>query len=160
MKQLLFTADNNVMHLEREFDTPVAELWRAWTEAGILEQWWAPLPYTAVTKSMDFSEGGKWHYYMLGPEGEKHWCLVNYIKIDPLKSYEAEDAFADEHGNANNELPVGNWVNVFSSTTTGSKVNITLTYPTKEDAQRILEMGMKEGITMTLVQLDELLKKL
>ena len=160
MKQLLFSTDNNVMHLEREFDAPVADVWRAWTEVELLEQWWAPLPYKAVTKTMNFSEGGKWHYYMLGPAGEKHWCVVNYIKIDTLKKYEAEDAFADEDGNTNTDLPCGVWVNKFSTTATGSKVNITLTYPSKEDLQRILEMGMKEGITMTLVQLDGLLKKL
>jgi uncharacterized protein YndB with AHSA1/START domain len=159
MKQTLITTGNNALQLEREFDAPVADVWQAWTNAEILEQWWAPLPYKAVTKTMDFSEGGKWHYYMLSPEGEKHWCLVNYLQIDTLKNYKATDAFADEDGNANADLPNGIWTNKFSQTATGSKVNINITYPTKEDVQKIIDMGMKEGITMTLLQLDELLKK-
>jgi uncharacterized protein YndB with AHSA1/START domain len=158
MKQLLFTADNNIIYLEREFDAPLKVVWRAFTDAEILEQWWAPLPYKAITKSMNFTEGGKWHYYMLSPEGEKHWCMVNYLEIIVLRKYKAEDAFCDEAGNVNKELPCGVFTNEFSTTPTGSKVNMTITYPTKEDVQRIIEMGMKDGITMTLQQLDELFK--
>jgi uncharacterized protein YndB with AHSA1/START domain len=159
MKQTVITTDNNVIHLQREFDAPVADVWRAWTDVEFLEQWWAPLPYKAVTKTMNFTEGGKWHYYMLSPEGEKHWCIVNYLEINVFKKYKAEDAFGDEDGNINKALPCGVWINEFSATATGSKVNITLTYPTKEDVQRIIDLGMKEGITMTLKQLDGLLKK-
>ena len=160
MNQLLVTTDNNLLRLEREFDAPLADVWRAWTDAEILEQWWAPLPFKAVSKTMNFTEGGKWHYYMLSPEGEKHWCIVNYEKIDLLKKFEALDAFADEAGNINTGLPGGQWLNEFAATATGSKVNCTLTYKTKEDVQRMVEMGMIEGITMTCNQLDELLKKI
>lgn len=159
MKQLHVTTDNNVLRLEREFDAPVADVWRAWTDAEILEQWWAPLPWKAVTKSMNFTEGGQWHYYMLSPQGEKQWCIVRYEDIVPQKKYKALDAFSDEDGKVNKEMPSGQWVNEFSSTPGGSKVNCTLTYKTKEDVQRLIEMGMIEGITMTCKQLDEILKK-
>ena len=145
--------------MEREFDAPLEDVWRAWTEASSLEKWWAPLPYKAVTKSMDFTEGGKWLYYMLSPEGEKHWCAVNYLKIIVRKNFTAEDAFVDEEGNLNEDLPNGYWTNDFTATSNGTKVNTTIVYRTEEDVQRILDMGMKEGITMAFNQLDDVFKK-
>jgi uncharacterized protein YndB with AHSA1/START domain len=40
----------------RAFDAPLEKVWKAWTTGGILDQWWAPKPYKAETKTMDFRE--------------------------------------------------------------------------------------------------------
>ena len=61
-KETLYTKDvaNNKMTVVRQFDAPVEQVWRAWTESELLDQWWAPLPWKAKTKKMDFREGGSW----------------------------------------------------------------------------------------------------
>jgi uncharacterized protein YndB with AHSA1/START domain len=69
---------NNKLNVTREFDATVEQLWEAWTTSELLEQWWAPKPWKAKTKSMDFRNRGKWFYAMAGPDGTKQWCLVEF----------------------------------------------------------------------------------
>jgi len=151
---------NNTMLVEREFAGTVEQVWHAWTDSELLAEWWAPQPFKAVTKTMDFKAGGHWHYYMLGPDGSKFWCMLRYLQIEPLKWFTGEDEFADEAGNKNNDLPGMHWKNTFTSTDTGTKVNILVTFASKEDMQKITEMGFKEGFAMAHDNLDNLLKEM
>ncbi|HMP31177.1 MAG TPA: SRPBCC domain-containing protein, partial [Saprospiraceae bacterium] len=70
-KTFLFNFDVDKAHkqikIKRSFDAPRDLVWSAWTEAEILDQWWAPQPYINKTKSMHFHEGGHWLYSMTGP---------------------------------------------------------------------------------------------
>jgi len=161
MKQTVYSPDfaSNTMLVEREFNGKLEQVWQAWTDSELLAEWWAPQPFKAITKKMDFREGGQWHYYMLGPDGSKFWCMVNYLEIEALKRFTAEDFFCDEQGNNTNELPGMHWVNVFTSTSSGTKVNVTITYKSKEDMEKIISMGFKEGFAAAHNNLDELLKK-
>lgn len=152
--------DNNTMLIERDFEGSLEQVWQAWTDSEILEQWWAPLPFKAITKTMNFTEGGCWHYYMLGPDGSKFWCMLNYLQIERLKMFTAMDSFADEDGKENTELPNMNWKNSFATTSTGTKVTVLVTFASKEDMQKITEMGFKEGSAMAHDNLDKLLKEM
>lgn len=152
--------ENKSIHINREFDANVEMVWRAWTSPELLEQWWGPKPWKAETKSMDFREGGHWLYAMVGPEGEKHWSMVNYISINKERSFSAKDGFSDEHGKMNPDMPQNRWENHFSSKNEMTLVTIKLTFDTLEDLEKIIEMGFKEGFTMCLDQLDELLLNL
>src|SRR5437868_11588244 len=100
-----FTADkeNKRIHVQREFAADVKDVWSAWTESEILDQWWAPKPWKAETKTMDFAEDGHWLYAMVSPEGVKHWCRVNFGQIKDGKSFETTNFFCDEQGNKNME---------------------------------------------------------
>lgn len=143
----------------REFDAPVALVWRAYTEPTLLDQWWGPAPWRAETKTLNFSPGGYWLYAMVGPEGEKHWARMNYLSINLHKNFAMEDAFCDEHGVINTELPVSTGHMVFTGTPNGTRVEFKMTYPTEEALQKIVEMGFAEGITMCLDQLEGLFKQ-
>lgn len=152
-----FTVDkaNNQIKVERSFNAPLDLVWSAWTEAEILDQWWAPKPWRAETKSMDFREGGRWLYAMVGPDGEKHWSSADYIKIIPLQFFSAIDGFCDEEGNPNTTLPRNKWENNFSAQSEETLVNIQLSFDTLEDLEKIIEMGFKEGFTAGLENLDQ-----
>ena len=52
------------IHVVREFNAPIEKVWKAWTDPDILQKWWGPKPWVAVTKSMDFTVGGAWLYSM------------------------------------------------------------------------------------------------
>jgi uncharacterized protein YndB with AHSA1/START domain len=84
-------------------------VWRAWTDREILDQWWAPKPWKAETKTMDFREGGHWLYCMEGPEGEPHWYRVDYETITPGEFFTCLDAFCDEQGAISKEMPRMHW---------------------------------------------------
>src|SRR5688572_18594583 len=111
MNETIYSKDiaNRKMNVTREFSASVDETWRAWTERELLDQWWAPKPWKAETKTMDFREGGSWLYCMVGPEGEKHWAIVDYKSIVLLKSFTGLDSFCDENGNKSPDLPGMDW---------------------------------------------------
>jgi len=142
--------------VSREFNAPITDVWRAFTESELLDQWWAPAPWRAETKSMNFSVGGFWLYAMINPENQQHWGRMNYLAIDYLKSYDAEDCFCDEEGNINPDLPVSKGKNVFTETNTGTRVEFKLIYPTEADLQKIVEFGFEQGITICFDQLETL----
>lgn len=157
-----FTVDDSgrAIRVEREFDAPQELVWAAYTTAELLDQWWAPKPYQTVTQSMDFREGGLWLYYMLSPEGEQHWCLNHYHRIDAPNMFQSLDAFCNEQGEINEAFPRAQWHASFTATGDRTMVTIVTTYDTVEDLETVLKMGMQEGLTMALNNLDELLQTL
>lgn len=148
--------ENKKIKVEREFAAPVASVWSAWTESKILDQWWAPKPWQAKTKKMDFTEGGYWLYAMVGPDGTEHYARADYKSINPLKSFSAQDAFCDPDGNLNPTFPRSTWTNNFSTSSDKTLVSIEIQYDKLEDLETIIEMGFKEGFTAALENLDEL----
>jgi len=141
----------------REFNAPVEQVWKAWTESELLDQWWAPKPWKAETKTMDFRVGGHWLYCMVGPDGTKQWCRMDYKNINPQQNYSASDAFCDENGKATGEMPIMNWNNEFKTTATGTRVDVEISFDDEGDLHKILEMGFEQGFSMAHDNLDELL---
>lgn len=152
--------ENNSIQVKREFNAPVRSVWKAWTTAELLDQWWGPKPWKAETKSMDFREGGFWLYAMVSPEGEKHWSKSGYITIVKEKSFTSRDCFCDENGMMNTEFPQNVWENQFSAKEDQTFVTVTLTFDHLKDLEQLIAMGFEEGFTICLHQLDELLTKL
>lgn len=151
--------ENNSINVKREFAADLPLVWAAWTKAELLDQWWAPKPYRTKTKSMNFSVGGSWHYAMISPENETHWCRADYQTIDPLKSFSGLDAFCDEEGNINNEFPRSLWNNTFLSQGESTTVDIVIRYENLEDLEKIVALGFEEGFTMALGNLDQYIKE-
>ncbi len=162
MGKATFTKDMTAktMTVEREFSAPRSKVWKAFTKSEILEQWFAPKPWKAGTVSFDFSEGGHWHYYMAGPEGEKHFARFDYETIDAEKSYTGQDRFCDENGTGNENLPSIHWNTEFSDAGDTTKVKVTMTFASVEDIEKIIAMGFEEGLSMGYGNLDELLPSL
>ena len=141
----------------RRFDAPLEKVWKAWTEGDLLDQWWAPKPYKAETKTMNFAEGGYWLYAMVGPDNNKMWCKVEYNGIEQQKSFQATDMFCDENGNKNADFPSMNWNNSFEADDEGTKVTVEITFTSEADLQKIMDMGFEAGFAAGLGNLDELL---
>jgi uncharacterized protein YndB with AHSA1/START domain len=145
--------------VSRELSAPLADVWRAYTEPELLDQWWGPAPWRAETKTMNFRPGGYWLYAMVSPENQRHWARMNYVTIDHHRSFSLADAFCDENGKVNLELPVSQGQMRFAGTVTGTRVEFKMVYSTEEALRTIVEMGFAEGITACLDQLEALLDK-
>ena len=150
---------NKKIVVVREFDAPLVEVWKAWTEKELLDQWWAPKPWQAKTKSMDFREGGTWFYSMVGPDGKENHCRVDFKTIVENVSYTGYDAFCDENGNITPDPPGMHWFCKFSPMGGGTKVEVEITFATQADMEKIIEMGFEVGFTAAHGNLDELLAK-
>ncbi len=160
MKETKFTANQNVLTVTRAFDAPLALVWRAWTEADLLDQWWAPKPWKSETSHMDFSVGGYRAYAMVGPEGEKHFARTDYLAIEIHKGFSGEDAFCDNQGQVNPEFPVATFKNQFETDSETTRVIVVTEYASEEHLQQVIQMGMKEGLAMAFENLDNVLSKL
>lgn len=144
--------------VSREFNAPLEIVWRAFTESELLEKWWAPKPWSAETKHMDFSIGGYWLYAMVSPENQKHWGKMNFLAIDEFVSYSIQDEFCNEEGITNADLPSSKGINTFTKTEKGTLVAFKMCYNTEEEVQKIVEMGFEQGITMTFEELASMLE--
>jgi uncharacterized protein YndB with AHSA1/START domain len=160
--QFDFIADkkNNTITVKREFDAGRQLVWDCHTKSELLDKWFAPKPFTTKTKSMDFRNGGQWHYAMLDPNGAEYWAIMSYDKIKPIEKYEGLDAFSNEAGEINPELPRSHWAVSFEDRGERTMVQTIATYKTLADLDQVLQMGMQEGLASTLEKLDELLVKI
>ena len=148
--------ENKTIIVKKEYDADLQSVWDAYTKNAILDQWWAPKPWKARTKTMDFSEGGFWHYAMAGPEGEEHWAMEQYKTIEPLKRFTARDSFADAEGVINEQMPQSNWEVKFSEKDGRTLVETISTFDKAEDLEKTIEMGFEEGYKTAMKGLDEL----
>lgn len=151
---------NNTITVKREFAAALPLVWDAYTKSEILDQWWAPKPWKARTKTMDFKEGGYWLYAMVGPEGQEHWSRADYENIQFQKKFTGLDAFADADGNLNNDLPQSKWEVTFTDKGQVTLVEFHISYADLAQLEETIQMGFKEGFTMAMEGLDELLPSL
>ncbi|WP_432713065.1 SRPBCC family protein [Pedobacter sp.] len=159
LKQIEITEDvaNKRFHITREFVAPLERVWKAWTDPDLLDIWWAPKPWKAVTEKMDFREGGSWLYYMEGPEGEKNWCRFDIQQIADLQSFTGTVYFCDEQGKEDKDIPKMYWDDRFYKDEIGTMVEIKISFDSVDDMKTIMEMRFKEGFTAACENLDELL---
>ena len=146
------------MYVTREFAGTVDQVWQAWTDPELLDQWWAPKPWKAVTKRMSFANGGEWLYYMQGPEGERSYAKATYSNIAPKKSFDMIDAFCDENGKENPDMPGMQWKNIFKQGGAGCIVEVEINFPSAEAMEQIIQMGFQEGFSAAHENLDRYLQ--
>jgi uncharacterized protein YndB with AHSA1/START domain len=140
----------------REFDANLSLVWDAYTKAEILDQWWAPKPYTSKTKAMNFEVGGRRFYAMVSPEGQEHWALQKYTSISPKTNFKFFNAFADKD---ENPQPLGSdWDFNFSEENGKTTVSISIYNESLERMEKMLEMGFKEGYAAQVKSLEDYLK--
>jgi len=146
------------VHITREFDAELSLVWDAFTKAEILDQWVAPKPWTSRTKFMDFKVGGRRFYAMVSPEGHERWAIQTYISISPKTNFKMFNAFADKDENP--ELSGSEWEYNFSEQNGKTTVKITIYNESLARMEKMIEMGFKEGFTLSMINLENLLATL
>ena len=152
--------DKNTRTVRREFLAERQLVWDCYTKSELLERWYAPAPLITKTKSMDFSEGGHWHYAMVDPGGHEYWGYTGYRKIKPIEYYTSMDAFSNEKGEIDANLPCAEWIITFRDKDKNTVVETVVSYKSLTDLEKVVAMGVEQGMMSTLVKLDELLAEL
>ena len=159
MNNLLFdfTLDKTTktVNITRSFDAEPSLVWDAFTQQEILDQWWAPKPWTSRTKVMDFEVGGRRFYAMVSPEGMERWSIQQYTSITPKTNFKFLSVFADE--NENPDLPGSVWDLSFSEENGMTKLQVSIYNESLERLEKMIEMGFMAGFDAILKNLDELL---
>lgn len=157
---MTFTVDkeNITVNVKREFNASLANVWSAWTEPEILDQWWAPAPYKSKTKSMEFKVGGRRLYAMVGPENLERWSFFDYTSISPKTNFKHSATFCDADANPDPNLGSSYWDITFSEKGDSVIVDIAIKRNSLSELEKIIEMGFKEGFTIALQGLDKILE--
>jgi len=133
-------------------------VWELWSDPRKLEQWWGPPGYPARVEKHDLSPGGEVTYLMTGPEGDTHHGVWRVTAVDPPASLEFTDAFADSGGAPLEDSPVSVIsVRLLEHEAGGTRMEIRMTFETREDMERIVETGTVEGLKQAVNQMDGLL---
>lgn len=157
LSEFIVNKETKTVLITAEFDAELDLVWDAYTKAELLDQWYAPKPWTSRTKHMNFEVGGRRFYAMVSPEGVERWAVQTYKSITPKTNFKFFNAFADE--NENLELPGSEWDLNFSEQAGTTKVTVSIYNESLERLERMIEMGFVEGAKMQLQHLEKLFAK-
>jgi uncharacterized protein YndB with AHSA1/START domain len=151
--------DALTMMITSEFDAPIQRVWALWEDPRQLERWWGPPTYPATVADHDLSVGGSVEYHMTGPEGDRSHGWRRILLVDAPRRLEFEDGFADDAGAPNPVMPtVTVRVTLDEHLEGGTRMVIETTFPSTDAMERLLAMGMEEGMSLALGQIDDLLR--
>lgn len=149
--------ENLTFTLVAELAASPARVWRVWTDPRQLERWWGPPTWPATFVEHDVVVGGTSRYYMTGPEGEKAHGWWRFLALDEPRSLEFEDGFADENGTPSADIPANTARVELEETGGGTRMTLVCRFTSAEHMERLLAMGMVEGLTEAIGQIDEVL---
>src|SRR5262245_42261840 len=140
--------------MERIFDAPRTLVFKAFSTCEQIAHWWGPKGWTLPECQMDFRPGGVWLYCMRGPGGERSCGKAVYQEIVEPERIVYVDAFADAEGNVIKEMPEMLITVIFTDHDGKTKLTNRAQFASAADLDRILGMGMSEGLTETLDHLE------
>jgi uncharacterized protein YndB with AHSA1/START domain len=143
-----------------EFNAPVRRLWDAYLDPRLLERFWGPPTYPAVFTRHDGCVGGRSEYTMTGPDGDVSRGYWEWLAVDEAKRFEVRDGFSEPDGSPNAQLPSMRMVFTFEEHDTVSRVSTTTYFNSTEQLEQLLGMGMEQGLTEAMGQMDAVLADL
>jgi uncharacterized protein YndB with AHSA1/START domain len=149
---------NLTMTLEAEFDVPPARVWQLWADPRQLERWWGPPTYPATVTAHDLRSGGRVEYHMTGPAGDKPRGYWEVVEADAPHRLVFRDGFANADGTPNTDMPL-NDVKVIITELGGGRTRMSIAsiFPDAAAMEQVLAMGMEQGLTEAVGQIDAIL---
>ena len=151
-------ADARTLTVTAEFDAPPARVWNLWADPRLLERWWGPPGFPATFEHHDLTAGGTISYFMSGPDGvdrfDGTWTVV---EVDAPTRLVVEDAVIDDDGTPGD----GNSMTrmEIDIEVVGDRTQMVLTthFDSLDGMERAVAMGVVEGMTSCMSQIDALL---
>lgn len=149
--------DNLTLTLIADFDAPIEQVWQLWADPRQLERWWGPPTHPATVEEHDLTPGGSVTYFMTGPDGDRHRGWWRITAVNPPKSLEFIDGFADSDGTQNVDMPTSSTHMELSVRDGGTRMELRSVLDSREQMEQLVEMGMAEGLQQAVGQMDALL---
>jgi len=136
---------------ERMFDAPRELVFKAYTQAEILSQWWGPRGYITRVDALDLRPGGKWRFVQHDPEGNEFAFRGEYLEIVPPEKLVATFEFEPLAGHIATETTT------FVDLGPQTQLTAIMRFDTQEDRDGMVEAGMEQGATESMDRFEELL---
>lgn len=144
------------LKIELELAAPAEKLYRCFTDPNLLQQWFAPKPWTIKSTDIDVRPGGRFNFVMASPEGQDYPNAGIFLAVEPNKRLVTTDAITSDF------KPSGPFMVVevtFDDLGNGkTKYRAVARHWTEETKQQHEQMGFEPGWTQTARQLEALAK--
>jgi uncharacterized protein YndB with AHSA1/START domain len=145
------TAGEQVVDIERVIDAPVADVYRAYTEADLIAKWLGPRGYDMNVTTFDLRDGGQWAFVHTDPAGESFAFHGSYHSVKPLESIVQTFEFEGAPGHVSLERV--DFEDLGDKTT----VRVHAVYQSVEDRDSMIASGMERGVAEGYERLQDLL---
>jgi uncharacterized protein YndB with AHSA1/START domain len=140
---------NQPFVISRVFDAPRDRVWKSWTEAERLKQWWGPKGFTVTHCKVDLRPGGIMHYCLRMPDGNEMWGKFVYREIVKQEKLVFVNSFSDKDGGITVHPMSVNWPREMLSTVTfeeqGGKTKVTVQWVPADSSTDIERKTFEEG---------------
>jgi uncharacterized protein YndB with AHSA1/START domain len=144
--------------VDAEFDASPDRVWQLWADPRQLERWWGPPTYPATVDAHDLRAGGRVDYHMTGPSGDQPRGYWDVVVVDPPRRLAFKDGIAKADGTPDSDFPRNDVRVTISPVGDGrTKMSIESTFPDPAGMEQLLAMGMEEGLTQAVGQIDAIL---
>jgi uncharacterized protein YndB with AHSA1/START domain len=144
--------------IESELDGTPERVWQLWADPRQLERWWGPPTYPATFTRHELTPGSRVDYYMSGPEGDRHHGYWDVVEVDAPRRLVLRNGFANADGTPSTDLPVSTAYVLIEEIGRGrTRMSIETHFPSAEAMEKLLAMGMDEGMRAALGQIDAML---
>ena len=148
--------DELTLTITAEFAAPVARIWQVYADPRQLEKIWGPPTFPATVVDHVLKPGTRTTYFMTGPDGEKYAGYWDITAVDEPTSFSFLDGFAEPDFTPKPELPVSRSIYNFEEFEGGTRAIYVSTYESAEALQQVLDMGVVEGASSAINQIDDL----
>jgi uncharacterized protein YndB with AHSA1/START domain len=149
--------DARALTIVADFASTLKRIWEVYADPRQLERIWGPPTYPATFVDHELVPGGRMNYYMTSLEGERFFGYWEIVTVDEPNNFTFDDGFAlDGEFTKNPDLPVGRNVFSFAEHEGGTRATFVSTYATAEALQAVLDMGVVEGASSAINQIDDL----
>jgi uncharacterized protein YndB with AHSA1/START domain len=146
------------MTLTAEFDASAERVWQLWADPRQLERWWGPPTYPATFTTHELAPGSRVEYHMTGPAGDQPRGFWDIVEADAPNRLVFRDGFANDDGTPNDALPRNEASVTIQPIGDGrTRMSIESRFPSTEAMEQVLAMGMEEGLTEAVGQIDAVL---
>ena len=141
-----------------EFDATPARVWDLWADPRQLERWWGPPHWPATFTTHDLEPGSHVTYHMTGPAGEQPHGFWDILEAEPPRRLVFINGIAHPDGTPNEEFPRDEGHVTIEPIGAGrSRMSIENRFASSEALEQMLAMGMAEGMTQAVGQIDAIL---
>ena len=148
--------DDLTLTIVADFAAPVQRIWDVYADARQLEKVFGPPTFPATFVDHSLTPGSRSTYFMTSPEGEKHAGIWDMKTVDEPSQFTFEDRFTDEEFTPVTGMPVSQNSYNFTEHDGGTRATFISTYESAEALQQVLDMGVVEGATSAINQIDAL----
>lgn len=146
------------MVITTEFKATITAVWQLWADPRLLERWWGPPGYPAKFDYDELTPGGTISYYMTGEDPsvrfDGRW---NVVEVDPPVRLVVEDADVDENGTPTDGNSMTRLEIDIEAVGDITRMVVTTHFDSIEGMEQSIAMGVLEGMTACLSQIDDLL---